>query len=141
MKLAGFSFNKVSIERFSDNFKDLKMDTNLSISNIKELNQTYFKTKEGFIVVEFTFMIDYKPKIAKLEFNGKIVFSLDLKKMKEILKDWDLKKIEEELRIAVFNIILRKANIKALQLEDEMGLPPHLNLPSIRKNEGTKKEK
>ena len=35
--------------------------------------------------------------------------------------------------IALFNIILRKANVKALELEEQIGLPLHIPLPTLKK--------
>ena len=135
MKLMGFNFNKINIEKFSDNFKNLKINTNLSISDIKQLKQEIFKAKEELLLLEFKFIIDYSPEIAKLDFEGKIIFSLESKKAKEILKEWEKKEINEEFKIIIFNSILRKANIKALPLEEEMNLPPHIALPMVRKEE------
>ena len=39
----------------------------------------------------------------------------------------------EEFRILLFNIILRKANIKALELEEQMNLTLHIPLPTLKK--------
>ncbi|MFH1431024.1 MAG: hypothetical protein ABIG37_00965 [Nanoarchaeota archaeon] len=135
MKLIGFNFNKINIEKFSDDLKNLKIDTSLNISDIKELKQGIFKAKEDLILLDFKFTVDYSPKIAKLDFEGRIIFSLESKKAKEILKNWEKKKINDEFRIIAFNLILRKASIRALQLEEEMNLPPHLTLPLIKKKE------
>ncbi|MBU2104786.1 MAG: hypothetical protein KKF67_03360, partial [Nanoarchaeota archaeon] len=118
-----------------DDLKNLKIDTSLNISDIKELNQGIFKAKEDLILLDFKFTVDYSPKIAKLDFEGRIIFSLESKKAKEILKNWEKKKINDEFRIIAFNLILRKASIRALQLEEEMNLPPHLTLPLIKKKE------
>lgn len=135
MKLIGFNFNKINIEKFSDDLKNLKIDTSLNISDIKELKQGIFKAKEDLILLDFKFTVDYSPKIAKLDFEGRIIFSLESKKAKEILKNWEKKKINDEFRMIAFNLILRKASIRALQLEEEMNLPPHLTLPLIKKKE------
>jgi len=60
---------------------------------------------------------------------------------KEVLKGWKDKETTDDFRIFLFNIILRKSNIKALQLEDELALPPHIPLPSLNKeNMREKKE-
>jgi len=42
---------------------------------------------------------------------------------------------ENEESLAITNIILQKASIKALELEEELGLPPHIRLPSVKLNE------
>jgi hypothetical protein len=135
MKLMGFNFTKLSVEKFSDNLNQLKIDTNIKILEIKKVKQDFFKSKEEFLGVEFTFGVSYSPKIADLEFKGKILLSVDFKKSKDILKDWEEKKINEEFQPIIFNLILSKSSIKALQFEEEMNLPPHVNLPRVSKKE------
>jgi hypothetical protein len=51
---------------------------------------------------------------------------------KDILKKWKNKKMPEEFRVPLFNIILTKSNLRALQLEEELNLPTHIPLPRIR---------
>jgi len=140
MKLMSFNLNKIDVEKFSENFKDLKINTNLSFSEIKSLDQDLFKTDNKFIKSDFKFVIDYSPNTAKLVFNGSVIVSLDSKKAKKILQDWEKKETDEDFQIFVFNIILRKVSIKALQLEDEMNLPPHIAFPLIQKKEELKKK-
>lgn len=140
MKLIGFNFNKISIEKFSDNVKNLKIDTKIDVPEIKELKSIdFFKTKEELIGVKFKYDISYDPNFAKIELAGDILLSIEPKIAKDILKQWKNKKISEDFRITLFNIILRKSNLKALQLEDEMNLPLHLPLPTLKKQEDKKK--
>ena len=42
------------------------------------------------------------------------------------------KKIPEKFKEIIFNSIFRKCNLKALQFEEELNLPPHLPLPSFK---------
>jgi len=57
---------------------------------------------------------------------------LDPGKSKEVLKKWKDKEIPEDFRLVLFNIILKKSSLRALQLEEEMNLPTHFPLPSIK---------
>lgn len=131
----GFNFNKISIERFpsNDDNKNLKIDTNINIKSIKELKTDILKSKEIVIGIEFGYQINYEPKIAKLDFVGNIILSVDQKQAKTILREWEDKKIEEDFKFTLFNVILKKANIKAIQLEDELNLPLHLPFPSLQR--------
>ena len=52
--------------------------------------------------------------------------------------DWKDKKMPDDFRNTLFNLILRKASLKALQLEEEMNLPIHMQLPTLKI--GEKKE-
>ena len=53
-------------------------------------------------------------------------------KPKKIKKEWKKKKLPDAYRALIINVVLKKSNLKALELEDEMGLPLHLPLPSIK---------
>ena len=140
MKLLSFNFIKISIEKFLDNLKDLKINTGVDILDIKPVKSDFFKLKEELIGITFNYNINYDPGIAKLDFKGNLILSLDSKTSKEVLKQWKEQKIPEEFRLTLFNIILRKSSLKAIQFEEEFNLPLHIPLPSIRPPE-EKKEK
>jgi len=133
MKLLGFNFNKISIERFSNKAENLKINTDVNISELNKVERGAIKTKEELIGVKFTYNIDYSPDFAKIELTGNILVSVDPKIAKEVLNKWKGKKLPEEFNISLFNLILRKSNIKALQLEDEMNLPLHMPLQTLKK--------
>ena len=132
MKIIGFNFNKVYIERFSDKFKDLKINTNIDIKNVKQLKQELFNTKEEVIEVRFGYDVDYSPDIAKISLSGNIILLTNSKTSKTFIKEWKNKKIPEEYKLIIFNVIMKKSNLKAIQLEDEMNLPLHISLPSVK---------
>ena len=132
MRLMGFNFTKMDSEKKSDNLKDLKITTGIDISDIKEAKSDFFKSSEEMIAIKFEYTINYEKDIAFLKFQGSLVISVESKKAKEILKQWKDKKIPEEFRLGIFNIILRKSSLKALQFEEEFNLPPHIALPSFR---------
>ncbi len=133
MKLVGFDFKKISIEKFKTNPETIKFNTKIDISSIEELKSDIFKSKDTLIKVEFTYLVLYEPEFAKLELSGHIIMAVEPKVAREVLRGWKDKQMVGDFRIAMFNIILRKSNIKALQLEDELGLPPHFTLPSVNK--------
>ena len=141
MKVAGFSFEKISVEKLNNFTEKFNINTNIDIADIHSLQQEIFKTKEEFVEVKFSYTLNYNPDFAKLELVGKIIFSLESKLAKDVLKHWkDKKAIFEDFRVDLFNVILKKSNLKALQLEDEMNLPIHLTLPSIKKDDLQKAE-
>jgi hypothetical protein len=104
MKSIGFNFNKISIEKFSDNFENLKIDTKIDILKIKEVKSNFLKPEEKLIVVEFTYIINYNPEITKIEFSGNILLTDKLKIIKDILKKWKNKKMSEDFKINLFNL-------------------------------------
>jgi hypothetical protein len=140
MRLLGFSFNKISAERLSVNqadFKELKINNNIDISSIEKANSEVFKAKdEELISVKFKYSINYEPNFAIIEIHGNILVSMESKKTKEFLKKWeDNKEMPEDARLALFNTIIQKSSIKALQLEDDMSFPFHMPFPKLSRQE------
>jgi hypothetical protein len=138
MKLVGFNVTKVNAEKFSSNFKELKIENNIKIEDILEANSDFFKKEEAVLNISFNYILNYNPKIAIFSFSGNLLFLTNQKDAKEILNQWKDKKISEELKLPLFNFILRKITIKALDLEEELDLPLHINIPFINKQKKAK---
>ena len=135
MKIIGFNFDRISIEKLSGKAEKLEVKTNIDISEIKAVKSENTLMKEDFIGVQFKFNVNYEPDFARINLSGNVLFAVDSKLSKNILKQWKDKKMPEDFRILLFNVILRKANLRALQLEEEMNLPLHVPMPSLRKQE------
>ena len=136
----GFNFTKINVEKLSDDFKDLKINNHVDISEVAKTDSDFFQGKEELIRVKFSYKVEYAPSIAKIELGGNILLILEPKQAKEVLKGWKDKQIPEEFKIFLFNFIFRKSNLKAIQLEDEMGLPLHIPLPRLSKPQEKAKE-
>lgn len=131
MKLIGFNLTKVSYERINLSLDNLKIDTSINLSSIEELKDGP-KDKNKYLEVKFIYNINYSPKVAKIELGGTLIVSAEEKTAKDILSEWKSKKLKEETRVALFNAILIKCNIKAVQIEDDLRLPTHFQLPSLK---------
>ena len=119
MRLIGFDFDKISVEKLSEikDFKDLKINTNINVAEIESFESDMLKLKEDLLKVKFSYKINYNPDFAVMELAGNVILAMDNKMSKNVLKEWKDKKINSDFQIPLFNIILRKSNIKALQLE------------------------
>ncbi len=140
MKLLGFNFTKINVEKEKDSFTDLKISNSIDVSSIEEVKQEILKSKEDVLAIKFKYSVLYNPKIAKVELEGNILLSVEPSMTKEVLKKWKDKETPEEFRMPLFNIILRKAGVKALELEDGMNLPLHMQMPLLRKQENSDKK-
>lgn len=132
MKIIGFNFTRINMEKFSDDYKDLKISTHIDIVDVKQTKSEIIQTKEVLFEIKFNYNIDYEPKIAKISFSGNLLFLVDPKTAKSFVKQWKDKKFPEEHKITLFNVILKKTNLRSLQLEDELNLPLHISLPSLK---------
>ncbi len=135
MRIVGFNFTKISVEKLKESFdvSKLKIKTSIDVSEIKEVKTDLLKTKDKVIGIEFTFVVNYEPKIAKVDLKGKLFVSIEPKLAKEVLQKWKNKKMPDDFRYLLFNIILKKSTLKALYLEEELNLPLHMPIPSFKK--------
>lgn len=140
MKFLGLNYTKIHIEKLKNIVDDLKINANINISDIQKSSSNILKSKDDILTVKFNYSVSYDPEFANIELQGNLIISIDFKSAKNILKEWESKKIPEEFRESIFNIIFKKSNVKALQLEDEMNLPLHVPLPSIKKQENPSQE-
>jgi hypothetical protein len=133
MKIVGFNFSKIRAERLKDSSEKLTINTEVDFPLFKETKQDILKTKDTLLEADFIYKVNYEPEFALIHLEGKILFTLEPKLAKETLKGWKKKNIPDEVRIPLINIILKKASLKAMFLEDELNLPLHFPLPSFKK--------
>lgn len=136
MKLLGFNFNKINIEKIKDFInpsEPLNVSTSIDISEVREIKDHALNTNEAVLEADFSYAVNYKPEIAKLNLGGRIIFSIDSKQAKEIINQAKKKELADDFRIPLFNTILKKAALKAMYLEEELNLPLHMPMPSFRK--------
>ncbi|MBS3085394.1 hypothetical protein J4225_01785 [Candidatus Pacearchaeota archaeon] len=132
MKLIGLSFDKISAEKIGEKLEGVKVDSNIEIIDIKKADFDILKDKEEMLDIKFRQTIQYNPDYAKLEFKGIMLVSLDYKEAKELLKNWQKnKKVPDEFQLTFLNIIIHKSAPKAMQLEEDLGIPFHIPLPRI----------
>jgi hypothetical protein len=134
MALVGFNFDKMSIERKDEIKGKVNIKSNIDILEFKKSDVSLDPNKET-IKITFTFFIIYEPDFAKVEFKGHVLILEDPKVAKKLLEDWKKKKVDPKLREELYNLILRRSNIKALALEEDLNLIPHWPMPTVKVEE------
>ena len=124
-RLLGFNITKIQAEKNTDFKGKLEIQSNVNIINIEKHKIEI--AKQDSLKVDFSLDIDYK-ELGKISIHGTLFLTADNKLMKETLNNWKNKK-HSELQLKIINIILQRASIKALQIEEELGLPPPIQLP------------
>ena len=92
---------------------------------------------QDIISVEFVFTTKYEPKLGEIAICGEVLYQGE--DSKKILTMWKDKQIETRMAMDVFNVIYRKCITKAVQLSDDLRLPPPLTFPVIQTEEQAKK--
>jgi hypothetical protein len=132
MKILGFNFTKLQAEKGINKKEGIKINTHIDISKIEFVNPGEIKVKEDLLGVSFKFDVSYDPDFAKISFEGNIILAVESKLHKEVLKQWKENKIPEDFKLPLFNIIIKKSTLKALQFEEELNLPLHIPMPSLK---------
>jgi len=138
MRFIGFSLEKISIEKKSEIREKYNVNSNIDIKSVEKGKVDIVKNKEVYIF-KFGFTILFEPDYASLELQGSVAMLFEPSEAKNILKDWKKKKIDNTIRIPLFNMIMNKCNIKALKYEEDLNLPAHLPFPTVRAEDETNK--
>jgi len=133
MRIIGFNFKKISAERKSDLKGKLEIKTHMDLEKVEKED---LDIAGEILRFSFVYSINYNPSHAVISFEGSVLVKPDKDyDLKELLKDWKKKKLPEDLRMLVFNFVMTKCNLRALQLEEEFSLPPHIPLPRLTKEQ------
>lgn len=133
MPIVGFGFDKINIEKKEQFTKDDKINNNIRVESLKEFKiKTSDKEESDALLINFEFGLDYG-KAGNLELKGHIIFYDNAEKVKELLESWGKnKRLPPDFSTYIFNFVMLKSNVKALELEEEVGLPLHLKLPRFK---------
>jgi len=133
--IVGFSLTKILLERKESPIRKIEVKSKLHMVSMEKHG---VKLVEGKDTLRFNFEYDinYLPDLATISFKGYVLFVSDPKQTDELMKEWKKNKtLGKELQSAIYNFIFNKCNIKALEMEDEFNLPPHIQLPQIKLEE------
>jgi len=134
MKLARFRLKKMLAERTGDDLEGIKVNTNIDIQDIKELKSGGFAGKECLLEIKFTYTLSYDPDFAKIELGGLLIIGIEGKESKDVMKEWGSNKnMLDDFKVDLLNLIIRKCSVRALELEDDLGVPYHMQFPSLKK--------
>ena len=125
LKLIGSKFLKVNAERKPDFSGTLDIKTNIKIDTLEKIKDSKDALKLGY-----TFEVNYGD-LGEVEVRGLLFLSGDSKIIKDLLKLQKDKKYDSPEFVAISNLIIQKASIKALELEEVLGLPIHMKLPTL----------
>jgi hypothetical protein len=128
MKIIGFNIVKISIERKEELENKLEIKQNINLEEFIKFKAP--NSNEEFAKIGFTFRIDYSNS-ANVDIKGHIIMLPEKDEFKNILKLQKDKKVPAELKISLINFIMDRCNLKALNLENDLGLPSHIPLPKI----------
>lgn len=132
MKIIGFNFTKIHAEKNEKRATISNIKSNIDISDVSSLKSDFLSQNKGIVGIKFSYSIEYEPEFAQIVLAGIIVLSLPQEDSKEIIDKWKDKQIPEKYRVPLFNMILKKVTLKSLQMEEELALPHHIQMPFLK---------
>ncbi len=137
MQIIGFNFKKILALKSPD-FKRSSINTNIEFKDVNKEKLELFKEEEA-LKVSFIFTVEYKDaedketKHGEISYEGDILLSTNKEESKEILKSWKKKQLPDNIRLLLINFIIKRCSIRALSLEEDLGLPVHIPFPQVQK--------
>jgi len=130
MTTVGFSFNKLNAEKKNISEQNIRVENNVGITNIEE--GASIDNKKSIVRFEFDFKCRYEPGLATIELGGELLEMYDKELSIKILDSWKTdKKIHQDIMAHILNSILSKANIEAILISKELGLPSPIAMPKV----------
>jgi len=137
MQIIGFNISKINAERLSDINQGTVLNINIEFTDAEKQPAEFIKEGE-ILKLSFKFEITYSTKEGKKEtqnafiiFEGHLILSDTKEGLKEVLKNYKKKEFSSKIRAFLSNHILRKCSVKAYDLQDQLGLPTHVRIPTI----------
>ncbi len=137
MQVIGFNFTKIMAERPTESVRGATINTNIEFANIENENLPLLKDQSA-LKITFKFSVNYidagqkkETSLGNILFEGVILIATPPAVAKELLKNWKKKELTHAAQLPLFNLILRRCTLKALDLEDQVGLPTHIPLPHL----------
>ena len=125
IKIITAKFLEIEAKKNPDFSGKLKLKTNIQILSLEKV-----KNSKDTIKVIYFFEINYG-NLGQIKIKGDLFLISDSKTIKTILKNQEKKEYNTPEYIKITNFIIRKASIKAFELEEELNLPIHIKLPTL----------
>lgn len=136
MKIIGFSFEEISGKKATE-IRQSTINTDIVFDNVEKAKIEIVKDEEA-LRIAFTFKVTYKDSENKITqtnevlCKGSLLLMVSKDESKEFIKLWKSKQVPKDKIVPLYNFILRKCSLKALSLEEDLGLQPHIPFPHIR---------
>ena len=133
MPIVGFHLEKTLAERTKKLQKGMRATHNITITSVQAEDIDFGKSsKKPGLRFTFEYSVDYEPKIGRISIEGSVLYLEDEKIIKGILEDWKKNKnVSQQVTAQVLNTAIVRCTVKALNMAQEVSLPPHMPIPTI----------
>ena len=139
MPIVGFNFIKTNGEKTGQFTVDKKIKSDLRITKV-EKEKLAIGSSGDVAKFEFEFIVEYQD-CGSMLLGGNVLYMDEPKKIKTIIENWEKKKkMSDDVMNQILNTVLFRSNIQALNMSQDLGLPPHFRLPRVVPKQGAAKK-
>ncbi|MCK5477043.1 MAG: hypothetical protein KAI55_03920 [Candidatus Aenigmarchaeota archaeon] len=136
--ISNIIINKISAENkliLKKQEKKMEIGNTLSIKKIEEQELVSGSDKkEKTLFISYEFKIIYKTgenELGNIDFSGSLLWRSE--DIEEFIETWKKdKKLPEKYSFIIMNSILRKCILSAINISEQINLPPPINIPIIQ---------
>lgn len=134
MQVISFMYDKILSERKQTLQAPLKVKTSIKVTDLKQEEVPLAGGKKELVLrFFFEYGVEYQTNQGSVLLAGNLLYGGKKEDLEEVYKEWKkTKKFSPEVSKEVLNYIFLRCNIKALQFEQEVALPPHIVLPRLQ---------
>lgn len=132
MPVVAVAFRRIIAERREPKgqLTSLDIDSTPKIINVAEKELAVFENTPS-VVMDFDFQTLYQPALGEIRLTGELVYTT--KDAKKLVKDWEKnKQLPQDVDAEVKNFLFRKCLTLAINISEQMQLPPPLGFPIIQ---------
>ncbi len=131
--IVGVFINKIDAER-SEKVKDgnLSINSTPTVTGVKKKKLTGIGDTIG---VEFVFKSVYEPSAGEIKIYGEAMYKTD--DADKVLKKWEKEGVlDADLSVEILNAVFTRCLTKAINIAEDLRLPPPVRFPKVTKGGG-----
>lgn len=136
MQIIGFILTKIAGSRDESKSHPIRLSQDLKITHLYK--DVLSISNQEVVNLTFHYAINYEEDFGKVEFEGKITILTKDDEAETMLKAWKQKELPASFKVPVYNLIMQKCNVKAIELEDDLNLPFHIPMPQVDLKQNSK---
>ncbi|MGK0208827.1 MAG: hypothetical protein ACI83O_000081 [Patescibacteria group bacterium] len=129
LQLLGSKITGITANRKPDFDGRLELKTNIKIESLDDFKSTASEIKS--VKVSALYEISYG-EAGEVSIQGQLFIGGTEEELEKVKSDFAANNFESDFMIGIMNVVLQKFAIKAFTLEEEVGLPIHIKLPSVK---------
>ncbi len=136
MAVVGFNYTKLLAERKKgpEGEGKVNISNNVSLTDVERQDLSFQEGQEA-LQIKFRYVSSYKPEVADIKIEGKLVYVDEDSKVDELLDKWEEdRQLPKDVSREVINYILNKCNVQTIVMSRDINIPSPIPLPKVEED-------